>query len=345
MSANTGLAPVKRMLLTDAMNVNGLVMTSSPGPTPCASRARWRAVVPDDVAMAWRVPVMRANASSNAAVRGPCASMPESRTSSTAAFSSGPIQGRDSGIGRGEAASDTAAIVQAASPGAPNAHAEVMKRSSHACMVCALVVAALAGCSQQASVASSSPKTTSRPSSAPSAGPASTLGVYVQRSDTVAVTVVEVSGLRARVVATARLAPRTGVTQTSCPPGMCGGAVDPPYVSTTRDRIFVLDGDTDVKELSRGGALRHVTSIGGSASVRAAFAVSPDDRRIAVALLNLGPGAVGSEKVFVQDLGGGNRLDLRLPAPLVCWPIGWRQDRIVFAGGALSGGLARNPYG
>ena len=40
MSAKTGVAPVNRMLLTDAMKVKGLVITSSPGPTSWASSAR-----------------------------------------------------------------------------------------------------------------------------------------------------------------------------------------------------------------------------------------------------------------------------------------------------------------
>ena len=39
-SAKTGVAPVKRMVLTEAMKVKGEVMTSSPGPMPCASSAR-----------------------------------------------------------------------------------------------------------------------------------------------------------------------------------------------------------------------------------------------------------------------------------------------------------------
>jgi len=40
------------MLFTDATNVKGLVITSSPGPMPWASSARWRPVVPEDVATA-----------------------------------------------------------------------------------------------------------------------------------------------------------------------------------------------------------------------------------------------------------------------------------------------------
>ncbi|TXT21923.1 MAG: hypothetical protein FD138_3921 [Planctomycetota bacterium] len=47
MSTNTGFAPSRQIELAVAKNVNGLVMTSSPGPTPSAIRARISASVPD----------------------------------------------------------------------------------------------------------------------------------------------------------------------------------------------------------------------------------------------------------------------------------------------------------
>jgi len=70
-STKTGLAPVKTMLLTEAIKVKGVVMTSSPGPISWANRATWRAVVPEEVAMACLTPQTVANFSSKAAVRGP----------------------------------------------------------------------------------------------------------------------------------------------------------------------------------------------------------------------------------------------------------------------------------
>ena len=46
-STNTARAPVYSMAATVATNVNGTEMTSSPGPTPAASIAKWRALVPE----------------------------------------------------------------------------------------------------------------------------------------------------------------------------------------------------------------------------------------------------------------------------------------------------------
>ena len=72
-------------------------MTSSAGPTSRASSARWRAAVAEFRAIAWRAPTLAANCSSNAFVRAPVVSQPESRTSMTACFSRSVIDGRANG--------------------------------------------------------------------------------------------------------------------------------------------------------------------------------------------------------------------------------------------------------
>ena len=51
-SANTGVAPVWMMALVVAGQVNEVVITSSPSPTPAASSARCNAVVHEEVAIA-----------------------------------------------------------------------------------------------------------------------------------------------------------------------------------------------------------------------------------------------------------------------------------------------------
>ncbi len=47
MSTNTGVAPPCEIVLPVAIKVKGVVMTSSPAPTPTASSARRSASVPD----------------------------------------------------------------------------------------------------------------------------------------------------------------------------------------------------------------------------------------------------------------------------------------------------------
>src|SRR4051794_35269345 len=82
------------MELAEAINVKGVVITSSPGPMPLAMRATWRAVVPLLVAIACFTPQYSANPCSNSATAVPWANCPESSTAMTAAFSSSPIIGR-----------------------------------------------------------------------------------------------------------------------------------------------------------------------------------------------------------------------------------------------------------
>ena len=88
-------------------------MTSPPAPTPIPSSARWSAAVAELRAIAWRAPTLAANCSSNALVRGPVVSQPESSTSMTALFSRSVIDARANGRNGGSAG---VVIGRAASP-------------------------------------------------------------------------------------------------------------------------------------------------------------------------------------------------------------------------------------
>src|SRR5215211_6161847 len=70
-SANTGWAPTYATALVVAMKENDGTTTSSPGPTPATSSARWSAVVQDETATAWSACMASAKADSNAATLGP----------------------------------------------------------------------------------------------------------------------------------------------------------------------------------------------------------------------------------------------------------------------------------
>ena len=93
MSAKTGVAPVCRIAFTVAGQVNELVTTSLPAPTPAATSERCSASVHDDVAMAWGTPVRSAKRCSSSAVRGPDVSQPERIVATTDSISSAPITG------------------------------------------------------------------------------------------------------------------------------------------------------------------------------------------------------------------------------------------------------------
>src|SRR5437870_10023075 len=70
-STNTGFAPTYEIAQLVATNVNGVVITSSPGPTLSSSIARCSAEVPVLTAMQCSAPTNRANSFSNCATSGP----------------------------------------------------------------------------------------------------------------------------------------------------------------------------------------------------------------------------------------------------------------------------------
>src|SRR3954453_19838845 len=73
------------------------VITSSPGRTPTASSARWRAVVPLETAHACVAPTNSANSRSKAATSGPCVTQPDKIALPAAETSCSPRCGRATG--------------------------------------------------------------------------------------------------------------------------------------------------------------------------------------------------------------------------------------------------------
>src|ERR1700682_3782834 len=82
-SANTGVAPWYKMQLAVAQKVMGVVIASSPGPSPAANAAPCNAAVPELKLTACRAPTRAANRSSNSAIFGPVVSQSDFRTSTT----------------------------------------------------------------------------------------------------------------------------------------------------------------------------------------------------------------------------------------------------------------------
>src|SRR5580658_1727650 len=83
-SANTGVAPWYKMQLAVAQKVRGVVIASSPGPSPAAKAAPCNAAVPELKLTACRAPTQAANRSSNSPTFGPVVSQSDFRTSTTA---------------------------------------------------------------------------------------------------------------------------------------------------------------------------------------------------------------------------------------------------------------------
>src|SRR5919197_329167 len=77
MSQKTGVTPSYSRQLAEATKLNGLVMTSSPGPQSSARTPRWRAAVPEDTPTASSTPSHSAKAPSKRSSAGPSESLPE----------------------------------------------------------------------------------------------------------------------------------------------------------------------------------------------------------------------------------------------------------------------------
>jgi hypothetical protein len=94
MSTSTGVAPTSRITLAVATQVSGVLITSSPGPTPARRSATSSVAVPELKARTGRPPQIAESAASKACTFGPLVIQPERSTSQTAAMVSSSIDGR-----------------------------------------------------------------------------------------------------------------------------------------------------------------------------------------------------------------------------------------------------------
>lgn len=150
----------------------------------------------------------------------------------------------------------------------------------------------------------------------------------------------------ARSLKTYRPSP-TACPSTGCPiTATANNQLPETSVSTTR--VYFLDGEADVKSLTPAGTVSLVRHLEVEANSNVAFAVSPDDRRIAVAVityLSAVSGPAFSLRLYAEDLGGGNRTEVFTSSSVAEWPIGWRGGDVVLAIGQPGVLTGFNPYG
>src|SRR5437773_4473875 len=89
-STSTGRAPTCSITFTEAVNVSGVVITSSPGPTPRVASAVCSPAVQELSASALGAPRCAANSASKRFVLGPVVIQSERRVSTTSRISSSP---------------------------------------------------------------------------------------------------------------------------------------------------------------------------------------------------------------------------------------------------------------
>jgi len=144
-------------------------------------------------------------------------------------------------------------------------------------------------------------------------------------ADNYTVSIVDVNG---KVVGSAQASSPTAVTCADA-----AGAVVPLPVSTSDDRAYYMDSQGVVRFLTVQGETGRAATVRAGGGIRSMFAVSPDDRRIAV-ILNQYTSAGVALKLYVEDLnGGGNHLDIFSSSGATgLWPIGWHgTDNLVVA--------------
>jgi len=110
--------------------------------------------------------------------------------------------------------------------------------------------------------------------------------------------------------------------------------VQPPLVSASNHLAYYLDGDIDIRSLDPSGHTALVKTIAAGANAILAFAVSPDDQRIAVATITqASDDAKDTGLGYVEDLAGQgvNRVALwnNSKTSALRWPIGWHGQNLV----------------
>ena len=118
-----------------------------------------------------------------------------------------------------------------------------------------------------------------------------------------------------------------------------------PFVSSSLSRVYYLDGDTLVRYAAVDGSAGVAATVPGGANAHATFAVSPNDARIAVSVIDYST-SPPRMRMYVEDLAsGGNHIDLFDSSSVYEWPVGWHGgDLVVAVGRAFSLGDAPNPY-
>jgi hypothetical protein len=125
-----------------------------------------------------------------------------------------------------------------------------------------------------------------------------------------------------------------------------------PAVSASRTRVYYLDGDATVRFVTPTGEQGVIGLIPGSRTAEAGFAVSPDDLRTAISVIDYHANPLTNYAsdpprvhLYVQDLSGANRMEIFTSATNYVWPVGWRPQGLVLAAGpsAAQDGAA-NPY-
>ena len=140
----------------------------------------------------------------------------------------------------------------------------------------------------------------------------------------------------------------------SCSPGpMCVGAETAAYnlpeVSISKTHVYFLDGESLIRSLAMDGTVKTVMDVGAPPNTQVVFAVSPDDKRIAIATITLATSNVADsfhDVISVEDVGtAANRVDIYSSTTQAEWPLSWHEGELVVGVGPADIGAYDTPYG
>jgi hypothetical protein len=200
-------------------------------------------------------------------------------------------------------------------------------------LVFATLAGACGGGSGSTPSPSTSPPATVEPqaSASPSASPQPSEGAYgvLVTPATAATYTVSLVGFDGKVAGSAQASSPTAI---SCVGG--GVAAMPAPVSTSTSRAYFMDARGAVRSLSTDGAVSAgpIINLPIGASRRSVFAVSPDDARMAVAVIDFTAGGA-STNLFIDQLqpGGTQVKTFTETGTSTLWPIGWHGTNLVVA--------------
>jgi hypothetical protein len=174
-----------------------------------------------------------------------------------------------------------------------------------------------------------SPTAEPSPSASPDASPLPSEGAFaVLMTPTSEPTyVVSLVGFDGKVAAKAQASSPGKVT---C--GAAGGALVPPPVSTSNSRVYFMDAQGVVRFLTPAGASGKATAVPVGSQRHSAFAVSTDDKRIAVVVSDFSSTGVATS-LYVEDLSGGthHKVIFNETGAFGIWPTGWHGADLVVA--------------
>lgn len=109
-----------------------------------------------------------------------------------------------------------------------------------------------------------------------------------------------------------------------------GTAIQLPYVSTTKSSLYYLDGDSVVHGFRINSVPPADIALDVPTGSEAAFAISPDDSRIAVSVLDFTVKPV-HVTLYTDSLTGGHRRVIYQSTSNYVWPVAWHSGLIVLA--------------